>query len=254
MVAGAGGVESPGAGGAVVAGAGGVVVAGAGGGERPGAGGAVVAGAGGGDSPGAGGADRPGAGAVVAGAFREGATVLLGATGATPTGTGAGIVTICPAAGAVAGCSGAAGVASAVRVGPAVAPGEPCRATDVSVTPGVGGGRSVGSLGPDAVDWPSSGPRIVGSAGCRAHAAAAVAITAATSAARRAVSVMQCDTASRVPARCGVARRDGAPAHGAMPRCHRASLRVLRVRTGPALVRRSQRAVACPRAPSTRRP
>lgn len=180
-----------------VAGAGGVDVAGAGSGESPGAGGA--------GSPGAGGAGSPGAGAAAAAAVvLDTVTVLLGATTTgAGAGVGVGIVTIC-----LAGCAGCAGVASAVRVGLALASCKPDRCADVSVTLGAGGGCSVGSAGPGAVDWPSSGPRRVGSAGCRAHAPALLATTAAASAARRAVSVMRCDIASRVPAPCAVARYD----------------------------------------------
>jgi hypothetical protein len=161
-VAGAGGApEVAGAGGAVVAGAGGAPeVAGAGDDVVAGAGGAVVAGAGGADSPGAGGADVAGASGsenLDAGAVRAGTTLPLGTTtGATPTGgvvgAGVGIVTICPGSCPGAGCTVRAGLASAVRVGLAVAPGKPCRCTDVSVTSGAGGGRSVGSAGPGAVD------------------------------------------------------------------------------------------------------
>jgi hypothetical protein len=205
-VAGAGGVpDVAGAGGAVVAGAGGVPdVAGAGGAVVAGAGGAVVAGAGGGESPGAGGGESPGAGGddspgAGAGAVRDGVTVLLGATGATTpdeAGAGVGIVTISPGV----GCVGETGVASAVCAGLAGAPGKPCRCTDVSVTRGVGGGRSVGSAGPGAVDWPSCGPINVGSGACWAHAPAVLAITAAASAARRAMGVMRCSSASRMPA------------------------------------------------------
>jgi hypothetical protein len=280
VVAGAGGApEVAGAGGAPeVAGAGGAVVAGAGGApEVAGAGGAVVAGAGGADSPGAGGADVAGAGGadVAAGAVRDGATLPLGTTtGATPTadvagagvGAGVGIVTICPGACPGAGCAVGAGLASAVRVGLAVAPGKPCRCTDVSVTSGAGGGRSVGSAGPGAVDWPSCGPSNVGSAACRAHAPAVLATTAAASAARRAVRVMRCGSASRMPAPGRATRRDEGPARGADAAVSRGACEILGVRTGSPrcadpgvrvgspLVRRSQRAMLCPRAPSTRRP
>jgi hypothetical protein len=280
-VAGAGGVEVAGAGGGLVAGAGGAVVAGAGGGDSPGAGGvevagaggglvagaggAVVAGAGGGDSPGAGGVDSPGAGAAeAAGTGRAGVTGLLGetTTGATPTDDGAGIVTICPAVGCAAvGCVDPTGEASAVRAGLALA-GAPSRCPDVSevpdasATPGGGGGRSVGSAGPDAVDCPSSGPIRPGSVvsmGCPAQAPAMHA-TAATSAARRAVSVMHCEHCeSRARAvRPGTQRRGS----GAWPAAvrSRAPLRDPRVRAGPALVRRSQCAMTCPHAPSIRRP
>jgi DNA end-binding protein Ku len=230
-VAGAGGVpEVAGAGGAVVAGAGGgAEVAGAGGAVRAGAGGAVVAGAGGtespgaggADSPGAGGADSPGAGAVAAaGAIRDGATVLLGRTTGALTvagpGAGVGIVTISPGVGWV----GEAGVASAVCVGLAAEPGKPCRCPDVSVTLGAGGERSVGSDGPGAVDWPSCGPSTVGSAAWWAHAPALPAITAATSAARRAMGVMGWGRASRMPAPGRAGRHDEGVRTVPVPWCH----------------------------------
>lgn len=180
-----------------------------------GAGGAVVAGAGGGEIAGAGGDDSPGAGI---GVIRAGNTLVLGATGAATgaeAGARVGIVTISPGV----GCVGAADVASGACAGLAGAPGDPaaagslrarpCRCTDVSATLGAGGGRSVGSAGPGAVDWPSWGPINVGSGACRAHAPAVPAITAATSAARRAMGVMRYGSASRMPAPGRTTRCDG---------------------------------------------
>jgi hypothetical protein len=183
-----------------VAGAGGADVAG--GADAAGIGGAGVAGAGGGDVAGAGAALVAGAGSAGAGAGGVGIPGAGGATGATPTGTG--MVTT-PAA---AGGAGWAAVVSAAGARLARAPGRPCRCTETSVTPGVGGGRSVGLLGPGAVDWPSSGPMMAGSVGRRVHAPAPLATTAAISAARRAVGGMRCDTASGVPAPCGLVRHD----------------------------------------------